>query len=124
MSCEHHEEHVKNITANEGRSKSNTKRLDNLDEVFLEIKEMNKNIGDMNTNVAILSKEMIHQSKELKLVTDKLLVHDEQFVNVDRRLNNEENKEAKKALNDVNKLKWLVLASLVGSVITFISTLF
>jgi hypothetical protein len=30
----------------------------------------------------------------------------------------------KKALNDVNKLKWLVLASLVGSVITFISTLF
>ena len=124
MSCENHEEHVKSITANEGRSKSNTKRLDNLDEVFLEIKQVNKNIADMNTNVAILSKEMIHQSKELKLVTDKLLVHDEKFLTVDRRLNNEENKEARKALNDVAKLKWLVIASLIGTLITFLSTLF
>ncbi len=115
-------EHTQKITEIDSRSRSNTKRLDNIDKLVDVVHEM-------NSNIRVIAEQTRQQGEELKTLVDTLKVHEEKIDNIEEKMETKESvsrlhervdelemKDGKNAEKMINQVRWLLVSLTIGSV--------
>jgi len=115
-------EHTKMLTEIDSRSRSNTKRLDNIDKLV-------DVVQGMNINVAVIAEQTKQQGEELRILVKTLKTHEEKIdiiedkmetkdtvARLHERVDELEMKDGKNAEKMLKQIRWLLISLSVTAV--------
>lgn len=112
--------YIKMISEIDSRSKSNMKRLDNIENLVDVVHEM-------NSNIRVIAEQIRQQGGELKTLVETLKVHEQKIENIEDKMETKDSvsklneqvdelriKDMKKAEKLFNQIKWLLISLLLS----------